>query len=116
MKRIISICLSAIVFIFISSCSFRSNLYEETDYFVNQLSTAYQSYGLQGISDKRITDDRKYSVTPIGRLIIVKFEDYASSDEYEKLRKDLENHYKKDYRVNKVYINQGGTVVIDCRN
>ena len=99
-----------------ASCNSRSDLYEQTDYFVTQLSTTYQSYGLQGFSDKRYTKDRKYGVTPMGRLIIVRFEQYATSDEYESLRKDLERHYKNDYRVNRVYINQGGTVVIDCRN
>ena len=100
----------------VSSCNKHSNLYEKTDYFVEQLSTTYQSYGLQGLSEKRFTADSKYSVTPMGRLIIVKIEEYATDDEYESLRKDLERHYKKDSRVNRVYINQGGTVVIDCRN
>ena len=52
----------------------------------------------------------------MGRLIIVKIEEYVPDDKYEALRKDLERHYKKDSRVNRVYINQGGTVVIDCRN
>lgn len=100
----------------VSSCSKYSNLYEQTDYFVEQLSTTYQSYGLQGLSEKRTTEDGKYSATPMGRLIIVKIEEYVSDDKYETLRKDLERHYKKDSRVNRVYINQGGTVVIDCRN
>ena len=99
-----------------ASCSSRGNLYEHTDYFVDQLSTTYQSYGLQGLSEKKTTKDSKYSVTPMGRLIIVKIEDYVPDKEYESLRKDLERHYKKDSRVNRVYINQGGTVVIDCRN
>ena len=62
------------------------------------------------------TGDSKYSVTPMGRLIIVKNEEYVSNDKYESLRKDLERHYKNDRRVNRVYISQGGTVVIDCRN
>lgn len=99
-----------------SSCSSHSDLYDQTDYFVEQLSSTYQSYGLQGLSEKRTTKDGKYSATPLGRLIIVKIEEYVSDDKYEALRKDLERHYKKDRRVNRVYINQGGTVVIDCRN
>ena len=52
----------------------------------------------------------------MGRLIIVKIEEYVPDEKYESLRKSLEKRYKRDSRVNKVYINQGGTVVIDCRN
>ena len=116
MKRpflVLSLLLCALVF---TACESHSDLYKQTDYFVEQLSTTYQSYGLQGLSHKRFTSDGKYSVTPMGRLIIVKIEEYASGDEYDALRKILEKHYKGNYRVNKVYINQGGTVVIDCRN
>ena len=116
MKRVILLCISALCLIFFASCSSRSNLYEHTDYFVDQLSTTYQSYGLQGLSEKKTTKDSKYSVTPMGRLIIVKIKDYVPDKEYESLRKDPERHYKRDGRVNRVYINQGGTVVIDCRN
>lgn len=116
MKRIFVISLSALFLLFAASCTSHSNLYEQTDYFVDQLSTTYQSYGLQGFSEKRTTKDGKYSATPMGRLIIVKIEEYVPDDKYESLRKDLERHYKNDRRVNRVYINQGGTVVIDCRN
>ena len=116
MRKVILLCLSALCMVLFTSCSSRSNLYEHTDYFVDQLSTTYQSYGLQGLSEKKTTKDSKYSVTPMGRLIIVKIEDYVPDKEYESLRKDLERHYKRDSRVNRVYINQGGTVVIDCRN
>ena len=116
MKKGILLCISILCVVIFASCSSRSNLYEHTDYFVGQLSTTYQSYGLQGLSKKKTTKDSKYSVTPMGRLIIVKIEEYATDKEYESLRKDLERHYKKDRRVNQVYINQGGTVVIDCRN
>lgn len=116
MKKILLLCVSVLCLTLLASCSSRSNLYERTDYFVDQLSTTYQSYGLQGLSEKRTTKDSKYSVTPMGRLIIVRIEDYVPDKEYESLQKDLERHYKRDHRVNRVYINQGGTVVIDCRN
>ena len=46
------------------------------------------------------TTDGLYKVMPIGRLINVRIEESVDKDEYEKLRKDLENHYKKDVRVN----------------
>jgi hypothetical protein len=120
MKKFLILCIGVFGLSFLTSCdtigSSRKELFEITDYFVDQLSTVYQSYGLQGLSEKRTTKDYKYSVTPMGRLIIVKIEEYATSEEYEALRKALEKHYKNDRRVNNVYINQGGTVVIDCRN
>lgn len=116
MKRLSLLLASVACLLFISSCSTRGDLFEQTDYFVSQLSTTYQSYGLQGLSDKRFTKDHKYGITPMGRLIIVRLEEYATSEEYESLRRDLEHHYKNDNRVNRVYINQGGTCVIDCRN
>ena len=116
MKKIFFLSISVFCLIILVSCNSRSNLYEHTDYFVDQLSTTYRSYGLQGLSEKKTTKDSKYSVTPMGRLVIVKIEDYVPNKEYESLRKDLERHYKKDSRVNKVYINQAGTVVIDCRD
>lgn len=116
MKKGLLLCIGVLYMFLFASCSSRSNLYEHLDYFVDQFSTTYQNYGLQGISEKKTTKDSKYSVTPMGRLIIVKIEEYVPDKEYESLRKDLERHYKKDRRVNRVYINQGGTVVIDCRN
>ena len=116
MKKFFLHCISTACALLHASCSTHSNLYEQTDYFVDQLSTTYQSYGLRGPSEKRTTKDGKYSATPMGRLIIVKIEEYVSDDKYKSLRKDLERHYKNDHRVNRVYINQGGTVVIDCRN
>lgn len=116
MRKLLIIAISVIGACFVSSCETHSDLYDQTDYFVEQLSSAYHSYGLQGLSEKRTTEDGKYSATPMGRLIIVKIEEYVPDDKYEALRKDLERHYKKDSRVNRVYINQGGTVVIDCRN
>lgn len=116
MRRFLFVIACAFCMVIVASCSKYSDLYEQTDFFVEQLTTTYKSYGLQGLSEKRTTKDGKYSATPMGRLIIVKIEEYVSDDKYESLRKDLERHYKNDHRVNRVYINQGGTVVIDCRN
>lgn len=92
-----------------------SDLYKQTDYFVEQLDTTYRTYGLQGVTEKRFTEDGKYGVFPMGRLVNVRIEQYADDGEYEKMRKALERHYKGDRRVNKVYRNQGGTITIDCR-
>ena len=115
MKKLFIVLVSLI---FIVGCSpNKTELYKETDTFVKSLSTTYESYGLLGGSKySKTTSDGLYTVTPIGRLINVKIQKVVSNEEYEKLRKDLEKHYKNDARVNKVYICEAGTVMIDCRN
>jgi len=102
----------------IAGCSqSKRELYKETDSFVESLATTYESYGLFGGTEhSRTTEDGKYKITPIGRLINVKIMEAASDNEYENLRADLEGHYKGDARVNKVYICQAGTIMIDCRD
>lgn len=92
-------------------------LFEITDEFVEKLQTTYQSYGmLGGMEYTKYTKDKEYKVFPMGRLINVRIEHYADDDEYESLRKALESHYSGDRRVNQVYRNQAGTIMIDCRN
>ncbi|MDO4951203.1 MAG: ABC transporter [Bacteroidales bacterium] len=84
---------------------------------MEKLHTSYHSYGLLGGMDyTKYTEDKEYKLFPIGRLINVRIEHYADDDEYEILRKALESHYSGDSRVNQVYRNQGGTIMIDCRN
>lgn len=104
--------------ILIIGCSqSKRELYIETDALVQSLETTYESYGLLGGKDhSKTTSDGLYTITPIGRLINVKIQKVVGDEEYESLRKSLEKHYKNDSRVNKVYINQGGTIMIDCRN
>ncbi|WP_185967812.1 hypothetical protein [Formosa sediminum] len=53
---------------------------------------------------------------PFGRLINVKIMEVVEDETYKDLRDDLTDHYEDDNRVNKVYINQGGTIMIDCKN
>jgi hypothetical protein len=103
---------------FIIGCSpSNKELFKATDEFVLSLETTYDSYGLLGGSEHAVTTtDGLYTITPIGRLINVKIQKVVEDEEYEKLRKNLENHYKDDERVNKVYICEAGTVMIDCRN
>ena len=103
--------------ILITGCSQGySELFKETDKFVESLYTTYESYGLLGGGDHAVTTSNGlYRVMPMGRLINVRIEKVVSNEEYEKLRKALEGHYKNNKRVNQVYINQGGTVMIDCR-
>ena len=92
-------------------------LFDKTDGFVESLNTYVQSYGLLGGQEyTKYAENGYYKIMPLGRLINVRIEREASSSEYETLRKMLESHYTGDRRVNQVYICEGGTVMIDCRN
>lgn len=113
MKQIIFILISITIF----SCSGKSELFKETDSFVQSLQTEYKSYGIFSNSKySKTTSDGLYTITPIGRLINVKIQKIVSSKEYEDLQKDLEDHNEGDPKVNSVYICQAGTIMIDCRN
>lgn len=113
MKKLILLVLACFL---VCSCS-NSELYKETDKLVLSLDTTYDRYGLLDIADNSVTSsDGLYSITPIGRLINVKIKKGADKEQYEDLKEDLGSYYKNDKRVNKVYICEGGTVVIDCRN
>lgn len=115
MKKLL-FCLITIVII--TSCNVNQNkeLFAITDSFVESLNTTYETYGMNGIEHQKETSNGFYTITPMGRLINVKIQKAVEDKVYEELRKDLENHYKNDTRVNEVYINKGGTVMIDCRN
>lgn len=115
MKRLLIYLISFALVIGCSSS--HKELYEITDDFVKSLETTYQSYGFLGGSKYiKKTSDGLYQVMPTGRLINVKILKEVGDEEYEDLRADIEDHYKGDTRVNKVYISGGGTVMIDCRN
>ena len=115
-KAIFICCVIGLVFITGCSTS-KKELFKQTDALVESLQTTYQSYGLLGGTDNSITTkDGLYTITPIGRLINVKIQKVVGNDEYEELQKDLEKHYKSDARVNKVYVCNAGTIMIDCRN
>lgn len=91
-----------------------SALFAETDHFIGMLDTVYERYDAFG---KKATDTRdgKFTVTPIGRLIIVKKKALASDITYSQVQAELEIHYKNERKVNDVFLNNGGTVTIDCR-
>lgn len=114
MKKLINIALIS----FLVSCSpSKKELFELTDSFVESLQTTYNSYGiLGGTEHMKTTTDGQYQVMPVGRLINVKILKIVSDDVYKDLEEDLESHYKNDKRVNDVYINNAGTIMIDCRN
>lgn len=114
-KKILFYSLSLVLIL--TSCNDRKELFQITDNFVETLATTKDSYGVfESVSDKKITSDNRYQVMPTGRLIIVKFLNATDNKNYDELKEDLTDHYSGDKRVNDVYMNQGGTVVIDCRN
>lgn len=107
----------SVILLFVSCSSAKKELFKETDQLVESLETTYESYGLlDGTKHAKTTSDGLYKITPFGRLINVKIQKVVEDEEYENLKQDLESHYKSDKRVNDVYINQGGTIMIDCRN
>jgi hypothetical protein len=114
MKKVIFL---AILSFLISCSSSKKELYSLTDSFVESLQTNYQSYGIfDGKEHAKTTSDGLYQVMPIGRLINVKILKAVNDDIYKDLEENFISHYKKDKRVNKVYINNAGTIIIDCRN
>jgi hypothetical protein len=91
-------------------------LFERTDAFVTSLDTEVESYGLAGREHTVTTRDGRFQVMPVGRLVNVKMLKHDTDETYESLRETLEDRYRKDRRVNEVYISKGGTLMIDCRN
>lgn len=105
------------LFLIVSCTPGKSELYKETDFFVESLHTTYESYGILGGTDHtKTTSNKLYTITPIGRLINVKIQKVAEPGEYEELEQALKDHYKGNSKVNDVYICKAGTVMIDCRN
>lgn len=93
-----------------------NDLILSVDFFVNNLNTTVGNYSIFESEEKAIiTKDKKYRIAPVGRLINVKLIEYSNDSVYESLNHFLNNHYSKDDRVNKVYINAGGTIMVDCR-
>ena len=112
-----SLLFTSILFFLVSCSPGKKELYKITDSFVESLVTNYESYGiLSGKENIKTTENGEYQVMPIGRLINVKILKVVSDDVYKDLMEDLKSHYKKDTRVNNVYINNAGTIIIDCKN
>lgn len=79
------------------------------------LDTVYKHYDAFG-SKAADTSDGKYRVTPIGRLIVVKKNSSSNTVSYSQIKEALTKHYKNNSKVNNVFLNNGGTVTIDCRH
>ena len=115
MKKILFLILIALTF---ANCSRLRNreLYSITDDYVENIYHYSNSVGILHEGPEKYTEDKSIRVQSIGKLIIVKLEYVAKDGEYERLKEELADHYSKHPRVRRVYINQGGTIVIDCRN
>lgn len=83
-------------------------LFYTTDKFVKDLGYSGSK------TDSETTSDRKYIVTVLGRLIIVK-KNTTTGPSYKEVREALYAHYKSNSIVKDVFINNGGTITIDCR-
>lgn len=120
---LISLLVSCISVVSMTSCSkddddYDNNyaaLFAKTDYFIDMLDEVYERYDAFG-SKSTETSDGKFTVTPIGRLIIVKKNSFATDITYTDVKEALEKHYRSNRKVNEIYINTGGTITIDCRN
>ncbi|MCR4766256.1 MAG: hypothetical protein K5856_08815 [Bacteroidaceae bacterium] len=91
------------------------SLFVTCDFFIDGLDTIYEHYDAFGYRAKD-TSDGKYTVTPIGRLIIVEKKSYDDSTSLSSIVNALKSHYSGNSKVNDVFLNNGGTITIDCRN
>jgi len=117
--KLLALCLCLMAAVSLSSCHYITNreIYAVTDDYVENLYKYSGRGGIMGLKgDEKKTEDGKVTVCAVGKLIIVKLEYVAKDGEYEALRDHLKDRYKDNSRVRDVYINKGGTVVIDCRN
>lgn len=90
---------------------------DKVDYFVDQLTTTYEHYDAFGKHAETVySEGKSFRISPMGRLIVVKVDEYVSDDYYEDVFKTLKAKFDGDSRVRDVFINDGGTITIDCRN
>lgn len=83
-------------------------LFYTTDMFVKDLGYSGSK------TDSETTSDGNYIVTVLGRLVIVK-KNTITGPSYNEVRDALYAHYLSNSIVKDVFINNGGTVTIDCR-
>lgn len=91
-----------------------SPLFYQTDFFIDMLDVVYDRYDAFGSKAKE-SSDGAYTVTPMGRLIVVKKKLSSQKVSYDDLERALANRYKSNPKVHEVYQNSGGTITIDCR-
>ena len=91
-----------------------SSLLAKTDYFIDLLDKVYEHYDALG-KETTQSSDRKFTITPMGRLIIVKINSNATNISYSEVNDVLKSYYKNNFKVKEVFINENGTITIDCR-
>lgn len=104
------------VALIIGCSSSESELFKDTDSFVESLQTTGSYDILEAAENSKKTSNGLYAITPVGRMINVKIRRGVQIEAYEKLKQDLQDHYRNDSRVNDVFICNAGTIMIDCRN
>lgn len=86
------------------------------DKYVDNLNTPCYSYGYVHVDEFSYPCNGEYTVTGVGRFVIVKINDVdASKKDYLTLKNVLAHRYEDSNYVNKVFINSLGTISIDCR-
>ncbi len=90
------------------------SLFVTCDYFIDMLDTVYERYDAFG-QKARDTSDGKFTVAPMGRLMIVSKKTVDPSITYSGMEAALKSHYKNNGKVKDVFQNKGGTITIDCR-
>jgi hypothetical protein len=90
-------------------------LFYRTDYFIDMLDIVYENYDAFGSKTKG-SSDGKFTVSPIGRMIVVKKKIAVGNISYAEIESALKSHYRNKSKVNDVYQNNAGTVTVDCRN
>ena len=85
------------------------SLFTTTDKMINNLP-----YSGSGGTKSEKTSDNNYIVTLIGRIITVKKNTY-SGPSYSAIQNALYDRYKKNSKVSDVFLNNAGTITIDCR-
>lgn len=110
MKKMIITTLTLIIVTALALYIPKKGMYRDISRTIDNIETG-SIYGFTG--DTRHAGD--YSVTRLGKLIIVKIDGPASSERYEFLRLQISAFYALNKRVHDVYINEAGTIVVDCR-
>jgi hypothetical protein len=104
------------LFFLLACSSERKELFKETDAFIKSLEVFHESYGVVGGGNYSIfTSDGRYKITPFGGLIKIKIQENPNQKEYEELKIDIANYYQNDDRVRKVFVENSGLLLIDCR-
>lgn len=85
------------------------SLFTTTDKMINNLP-----YSGSGGTKSEKTSDNSYIVTLLGRIITVKKNSY-SGPSYSEIKNALYDRYKTNSKVYDVFLNNAGTITIDCR-